>query len=262
MFCNFFTKAKEKEVERMGHLFQNMKSKNPVSPATFENYLSQFKSNTREAIDNINVLEQMIESDYNLRYNGKTIVYRYSEDGRKWDVFGKPRAKRPWKSVVTQNNIKDNLLEDIERFQQKEKWYHDRGIPYRCGYLLHGPPGTGKSSLAYSIAGKLDYGICVLSFTDKQMTDDDMMRRLAAIPTKCIVLIEDIDVALPSQKRQKDIDTQQQMGKQMVKTNLTLSGVLNAIDGVASEESQIVFMTTNHRAHLDSALIRPGRLEI
>ena len=201
----------------------------------------------------------MVESEYKRRYSGKTIVYRYSTGEKKWRVFGNPRPKRPWVSVVTQDDIKERLLEDVQRFQLKEKYYHDHGMPYRCGYLLHGPPGTGKSSLAYSLAGKLDYGICVVNFADKEMTDGDLMRQLASVPTKCIVLVEDIDVALPSEKRKQDIDTEKSKGSELVKPNLTLSGILNAIDGVESVESQIMVMTTNFKEHLDPALIRPGR---
>ena len=42
---------------------------------------------------------------------------------------------------------------------------------------------------------------------------------------------------------------------------LTLSGLLNAIDGVTSSEGRIVFMTTNYVDKLDPALIRPGRVD-
>lgn len=43
---------------------------------------------------------------------------------------------------------------------------------------------------------------------------------------------------------------------------LTLSGILNALDGVASSDGRIVFMTTNYIDRLDSALIRPGRVDV
>ena len=260
MFCNFFGDAIEDDFDKIDAFFQKLESKTPVSPAVLENYFSRFKNKSaKDAIDNIHKLEEMVESEYKLRYRGKTLVYRYSNGDRKWILFGKPRPKRPWKSIVTQNDIKNNLLNDIQRFQQKDKWYHDHGIPYRCGYLLHGPPGTGKSSLTYALAGKLDYGICVLNFTDQSMTDTDLMKQLATVPTKCIVLVEDIDVALPSQKRKEDNDANAAKGIKFQIPNVTLSGVLNAIDGVESTESQIMIMTTNFKEHLDPALIRPGR---
>lgn len=46
------------------------------------------------------------------------------------------------------------------------------------------------------------------------------------------------------------------------KSSVTFSGLLNALDGVASSEERIIFMTTNHYERLDPALIRPGRVDI
>ena len=43
---------------------------------------------------------------------------------------------------------------------------------------------------------------------------------------------------------------------------MTFSGLLNALDGVASSEERIIFMTTNHFSRLDPALIRPGRVDM
>merc|ERR1711963_1002598 len=88
------------------------------------------------------------------------------------------------------------------------------------------------------------------------MTDEDLLRSLSKVPNKCIVLIEEVDVAVPSKKRLKDIEDKN--GK---KSSLTFEGVLNAIDGIASEESQIIIMTTNHKEDLDPAFIRPGRVD-
>jgi len=45
-------------------------------------------------------------------------------------------------------------------------------------------------------------------------------------------------------------------------SRLTMSGVLNALDGVAAQEGRLVFMTTNHVERLDAALIRPGRCDV
>lgn len=43
---------------------------------------------------------------------------------------------------------------------------------------------------------------------------------------------------------------------------MTFSGFLNALDGVASGEERIIFLTTNHVERLDPALIRPGRVDL
>lgn len=44
--------------------------------------------------------------------------------------------------------------------------------------------------------------------------------------------------------------------------NVTFSGLLNALDGVASAEERVLFMTTNHVERLDNALVRPGRVDM
>ena len=173
---------------------------------------------------------------------------------------------RPWKTIVTQNNIKDSILHDIEKFRSSSKEYQALGIPYRRGYLLHGPPGTGKSSLVYCLAGKLNVNLCILTLSERDLGDDELMNRLAAAPKNSIVLLEDIDVAIPSQKRRHDLEAQTLRKEDKYKDNdtmgygyLTTSGILNALDGVATVDSQIIVMTTNHKENLDPALIRPGR---
>jgi chaperone BCS1 len=208
------------------------------------------------------------KSEFLKTAEGKTMIYRYRNKGNLWTPHGgKPKDIRPWKTIVTQNNIKENILNDIKLFMDSEKEYKNRGTPYRRGYLLHGPPGTGKSSLVYALAGKLDVSLCVLTLSDKEMSDEEFMNRLAAVPKNSIILLEDIDVAIPSEKRRSELEVQKRRQEQQGQYNnysgsLTMSGILNGIDGVTTADSQILIMTTNHKENLDSALIRAGRYEI
>ena len=182
-----------------------------------------------------------------------------------WRVHGgKTKDIRPWKSIITQNNIKQDIRNDIKKFRDSSISYKDLGIPYKRGYLLYGPPGTGKSSLVYGLAGELGLSICVLTLSDRDLSDDELMNRLVSAPKNSIILLEDIDVALPSDKRKTELEVENRRNKQANNFNfysgsLTLSGVLNSIDGVATADSQILIMTTNHKENLDPALIRPGR---
>jgi chaperone BCS1 len=73
------------------------------------------------------------------------------------------------------------------------------------------------------------------------------------VPERSIMLLEDIDAAF-AKRNQTDNQGYQSM--------LTFSGLLNALDGVASAEERIVFMTTNHIERLDPALVRPGRIDV
>ena len=209
-------------------------------------------------------LVQEAKNEFSKQTRGKTVIYRYSRKQEMWTVFGNPKVVRPWKTIVTQNNIKDSLLHDIEKFRSSSKEYQKLGIPYRRGYLLYGPPGTGKSSLVCCLAGKLKVNLCILTLSERDLGDDELMNRLAAAPKNSIVLLEDIDVAIPSQKRRHDLEAQAR--RKGDKNNdamgygyLTTSGILNALDGVATVDSQIIVMTTNHKENLDPALIRPGR---
>ncbi|XP_038646098.1 mitochondrial chaperone BCS1 isoform X1 [Scyliorhinus canicula] len=185
---------------------------------------------------------------------GKTVMY--TAMGAEWRPFGFPRRRRPLNSVVLEKGISEKIVQDVKDFIGNPKWYTDRGIPYRRGYLLYGPPGCGKSSFITALAGKLQYSICLMSLSDRTLTDDRLNHLLSMAPQQSIVLLEDVDAAFVNRDLVKENPTVYQgMGR------LTFSGLLNALDGVASAEARLVFMTTNYLDRLDPALIRPGRVD-
>ncbi|XP_044728738.1 mitochondrial chaperone BCS1 [Chrysoperla carnea] len=185
---------------------------------------------------------------------GKTIMY--TAMGSEWRPFGHPRKRRPIDSVVLDQGISERILNDCNEFINSPDWYTQRGIPYRRGYLLHGPPGCGKSSYITALAGKLEFGICVLNLSERGLTDDRLNHLLAVAPVQTIILLEDIDAAFVSRE-----DTTEQKAAFAGLNRVTFSGLLNCLDGVASTEARIVFMTTNYIERLDPALIRPGRVD-
>ena len=77
-------------------------------------------------------------------------------------------------------------------------WYYDRGIPYRRGYLLYGPPGCGKTSFLMALAGELHLTICIVNLSSKGLTDDGLLRLLSGAPKHAIILLEDVDAAFGS----------------------------------------------------------------
>jgi len=104
--------------------------------------------------------------------------------------------------------------------------------------------------------------------------DDYTLGRLISdTPSRCILLIEDIDCAFFS-REESDEDEEEEPQRdrngnpipriQMVppKSAVTLSGLLNVLDSVSSEEGRITFATTNHIENLDPALIRAGRMDL
>mmetsp|Transcript_22674 Transcript_22674/g.37922 ORF Transcript_22674/g.37922 Transcript_22674/m.37922 type:complete len:959 (+) Transcript_22674:1747-4623(+) len=159
-----------------------------------------------------------------------------------------PREKS---TVVLDSSISDELLHDARTFLTSRKWYSDRGIPYRRGYLLYGPPGCGKTSFVQVVAGELKQDMCMLSLSDQSLDDSRLAANLREAPLNSIILLEDVDAVFVSREVQKNS-----------KATVTFSGLLNAIDGVASQEGRMLFMTTNHIEKLDPALIRPGRCDV
>ena len=185
---------------------------------------------------------------------GKTVMYTVI--GTEWRPFGHPRQRRPISSVVLDSGVGESIVQDVKDFLGSQDWYKERGIPYRRGYLLYGPPGCGKTSFITALAGELEYSICVLNLSDRSMSDDRLQHRLAVAPENSIILLEDADAAFVSREESKHLD---EAYKGL--NRLTFSGLLNAIDGVTSTEGRVLFMTTNYVERLDGALIRPGRVD-
>ena len=202
------------------------------------------------------ILQQVLAEAHALAQQsteGKTIVYMARTTS--WERFGEPRRKRPLASVILDRGIRERIVSDVKQFLNSGSWYHDRGIPYRRGYLLHGPPGSGKSSFIQALAGELDYNIAIINLSERGMTDDRLNFLLTVIPQRTLVLLEDADAAFANRRVQTDAHGYQG-------ANVTFSGLLNALDGVASTEQRIHFLTTNHLERLDSALVRPGRVDL
>ncbi|KAK0609272.1 P-loop containing nucleoside triphosphate hydrolase protein [Bombardia bombarda] len=171
----------------------------------------------------------------------KTPIFEHQDC--KWKRT-KVRDIRPISTVVMDEEKKTGLIRDIETFldPQAHTWHANRGIPYRRGYLLHGPPGTGKSSLCVSVAGKFNLEIYILNLSSVDSRSLSIL--LAELPTRCVLLLEDVDAEGSAKSQSKE--------------KVALSDLLNTLDGVASQEGRVLIMTTNHIEHLDPALIRAG----
>lgn len=202
---------------------------------------------------------------------GKTTIY--TAWGLEWRAFGNARKTRQLDSVVLKRGQRERIVSDISAFLSRGQWYARRGIPYRRGYLLHGSPGSGKTSMVQALAGEMDLNICLLNLSERGLTDDRLTHLLSMAPERSILLLEDIDAAFPSrlaadaQKFDAQASATSSSSRQVpptreYQTSVTFSGLLNALDGVASGESRIVVMTTNHVERLDTALIRPGRVDL
>ena len=161
------------------------------------------------------------------------------------------------------------------------------GIPFRRGYLLYGAPGSGKTSIIHSLAGELGLDIYIISLSKTGLDDNTLNSLIVSLPEHCIAIMEDIDAAFthgltrdteledprnrdPRRRGRHgsgdDFDDYQEKGgrspSEAKDSRITLSGLLNALDGVSAQEGRLLFATTNRYHSLDPALIRPGRMDI
>ncbi len=190
---------------------------------------------------------KILDKAFSLAEKPKSVVpVHYCDDYGTWFQLTE-KAPRPIKSIVLDAGMKEEIVEDARQFLSRQQFYTSLGVPWRRGYLFYGPPGNGKTSMIFGLASELKMDISYLNL--KEVTDTTLMRGLSDIPSNSLLVIEDIDCLFSPD------DTRE------TKASISFAALINALDGVASSEGQIIIMTTNKRERLDQALIRPGRVD-
>jgi chaperone BCS1 len=185
------------------------------------------------------------------------VLFPHISNGSAWLGRGSMTPKRSMDSLTLDEAIVREALGDLEDFLSPayKAFCPTKGVTYRRGWLLEGPPGNGKSSFISAVASHLGTEVGIVSLNHKDL-DDMSLRRLMegsdeATDAPRLLVLEDVD-CLFDQREGKE-------GGGGVR--VTFSGLLNALDGVGAAENAIVIMTTNHPEKLDPALIRPGRVD-
>merc|ERR1739844_573511 len=190
---------------------------------------------------------------------------------------------------------KEKLIKKINFFLENESWYSQHGTPYMFGLLLHGEPGCGKTSTIKAIANMTQRHIVSVPLKNVK-TISDLYNALyggkinkTSIPmNKRLYVLEDIDCAglddimkkrsAPKEtsesnplesvegdekkNEEKDKPFEPPVNTTEKPSEIKLSDLLEAFDGVLEMKGRMMVMTTNHLEKLDPALIRPGRVDL
>lgn len=162
------------------------------------------------------------------------------------------------RSVALDLVVREFFIKEFTKFVKGKEDCRRLGIPHKLSMILHGMPGSGKTSIIRALAAEFDLNVCTLDLSC--ISDRELMSAVGSVPRNSILLIEDFDSASHLKSRQMS-DAGISGGLLSLANIGTLSGVLNALDGVASLNDVVVMMTTNHLEQIDPALIRPGRID-
>jgi chaperone BCS1 len=170
------------------------------------------------------------------------------------------RTKRALNSIFIPDDQMQRIVHDLERFYENKDLYAKRGTPHRRGYQFRGQPGTGKTSLIFALASRFEKRVNMINLANIG-GDAAFMNAINQAGDDCFIVIEDIDSIGVTHDRDK-IENKSDLKDEQNKGTLTLAGILNAIDGIASPEGRVLFITSNHAEVLDPALVRPGRIDM
>ncbi|SEG62550.1 chaperone BCS1 [Bryocella elongata] len=196
------------------------------------------------------------------RRKARTSSYLYVYDDC-W-TYVSAYSPRLLDSVVMKPGEKEHVLQDLAQFRNSRPRYRRLGVPYHRGYLLYGPPGTGKTSLVSALAAKFGMSIYMVNLTE--FNDRSLKMAMNDVPENSVILFEDIDCMKAGERRAgmggaNEQDRRDDRDKTPPLTGVTLSGLLNVLDGFHAPENVVYMMTTNSVESLDPALLRPGRID-
>ncbi|THH30106.1 hypothetical protein EUX98_g4087 [Antrodiella citrinella] len=128
----------------------------------------------------------------------------------------------------------------------------------------YGVPGSGKTSLIHALAGELGMEVHQIELSRPNMNDQTLKKLFGGLPSRCIALLEDIDAVFPSRDGPRLDSDSSTSGRPDTETGsrVTLSGLLNTLDGIGAREGRLLFGTSNYASRLDPALRRSGRFDV
>lgn len=208
----------------------------------------EFTARTKAGQDAVVRQLQRIQEAKGARKPVLRIVNQWGNWARRSDL-----PLRDLESVVLPKEQKDSVVEDLRAFLAAEDRYVKLALPWHRGYMFHGPPGTGKTSLVKALANEFKLDLWYVSLGDLK-EEASLINLLSDVSPRSILLLEDVDTIQLTHDRDEE-------PRAKSPTSISLSSLLNALDGVATPHGLITVMTTNHFDRLDPALTRAGRMD-
>ena len=181
--------------------------------------------------------------------------------------FGKSNAKVyvqstkgiKFSDVAGEDEAKESLKEIVDYLHNPKK-YTEAGASMPKGFLLVGPPGTGKTMLAKAVAGEASVPFFSMSgsefvemFVGMGASKVRDLFKQAKEKAPCIVFIDEID-AIGQKRNAGSIGGNDEREQ-------TLNQLLTEMDGFEENTGVIILAATNRPESLDPALTRPGRFD-
>jgi len=179
----------------------------------------------------------------------------HTATGAQWHMT-KPIPRRDMATVYIDNKVKEDICNDITKFSKRREFYQSTGIPYKRCYLLHGLPGTGKTTLAKAIATHFNKNIAILQLKTAFLDDHGLMHAMHNIPKNTVILIEDLDSSFGGDIRENDDPRMM-----MMMNKVSFNGIIDMLDGFNSYDEQIIIITCNNTKAFNNIYMRAGRID-
>ena len=201
-------------------------------------------------------LERYIQKKISLMGDGELVNYAVTAskrgDSSYWSCIANDIPPRSFDTLFFDNNVIDTVKDHLDKWIANAGIYKSRNLNFKTGILIHGPAGTGKSSLAVAIATYLK---CNLISIDMATFDDldivDLVGSINADKEMYVVFLDEIDVVFKS--RDESITDEQKE---------RTTKLLTFFDSANSPSNVIFVATTNYPERLDSAVTRKGRFDL